>query len=80
MVVVIRKGKVSTQPLIFFHTTPFKKIGNLNRNEKGDIDTQSALFRVIDPVYRFIALRGSPQRRGRRLCRCPEERDAYLLE
>ena len=36
-------------------------------------------FVLMALAFRSIALWGSPQRRGRRICRSPQERDSYLI-
>jgi len=40
---------------------------------------RTSIFRVMEPVYRLITLRGSPQRRRQRRSKSPEECKNYSI-
>jgi hypothetical protein len=49
-------------------------------NKKSEKTFRSSIFRVMEPVYRLIALWGPPQRRVQKHSRSPQERDNAVVE
>jgi hypothetical protein len=77
-----KKGNVPIQLLIFFFLRRhfLKKLCDENWNEKSDDDFPAFFFVVMAPAFGSIAIGGSRQRWGWRLCKNPRERDNYRLE